>query len=97
MAIITMPIKPPRVVSHVVRADLVPLAALYYVHVAPDEEKAQSLMAAFCAQGRTSAAIRLTTAQYQAFETATRQIHENLRTIYEAYKKETEALKRKHE
>ena len=97
MAINTKPIKSPRTISHVARADLVPLAALYYVHVAPDQEKAQSLMAAFCAQGRASAAIKLTTAQYRAFETATRQIHENLRTIYEAYKKETEALKRQHE
>lgn len=92
MTIIKMPVKPKTNVSHVARADLVPLAALYYVHVEPDPEKAHSLMAAFCAQGDRRAAIELTTAQYKAFKAATKHIVHCIERTYSAYLKEAEQL-----
>jgi hypothetical protein len=92
MSIIRMPIKPALNVSHIARADLVPLAALYYVHVVPDAAKAQSLMAAFCAQARGRAAIELTNVQYQAFKAATKHIVQCIEHTYAAYLKEAERL-----
>jgi hypothetical protein len=92
MSIIKMPVKRMLNVSHVARADLVPLAALYYVHVDPDPAKAQSLMAAFCAQARSRAAIELTNVQYHAFKDATKHIVQCIERTYAAYLKEAERL-----
>lgn len=92
MPVIEMPPRAIPGISHVARADLVPLAALYYVHVKPDPAKAQSLMAAFCAQARDRAAIELTTAQYKAFKAATKNIVVSIEHTYAAYLKEAEQL-----
>lgn len=90
MSVHKFPIKKKDNITHIARADLVPLAALYFKHVQDDPVTAQSLFAAFATQAPQHAAIELTNEQYQAFKIAAKHITEAIQATYDAYLKECE-------
>jgi hypothetical protein len=79
-------------ITHIARADLIAIVALYYLYIEEDTKSANIMFNIFATQAPYTPAIKLTSDEYALFKKATPHAVDTISAVYEKYLVEANKL-----